>query len=57
MENQIISTINGTEILTVDRDGEVFVPSNLSAKLSASTSRHSTGSSNLMKHSVQPLSL
>ena len=26
MENQIISTINGTEILTVDRDGEVFVP-------------------------------
>lgn len=26
MENQIISTINGTEIMAVDRDGEVFVP-------------------------------
>lgn len=27
MENQsLISTINGTEIVTVDRDGEIFVP-------------------------------
>lgn len=26
MSNQIISTINGAEIVTVDRDGEIFVP-------------------------------
>lgn len=26
MENQVISTINGAEILAVDREGEIFVP-------------------------------
>ena len=26
MENQVISTINGAEILAVDHEGEIFVP-------------------------------
>lgn len=57
MNEKQITRINGVEILTVERDGEVYVPINQSAKPSASTSLRSIENFNRKIFFARPLSL